>query len=330
MPVYNGERFIAESMLSVLEQSYQQLELVIVDDGSTDRTAEIVRKLQKTDDRVRYISQKNSGQAAARNKGIESSQGNLIAFLDQDDLWLEGKLELQIKAIAESGADVIFSNGDVFAEEDEPCEFVSFPPMAGKYAGHEIFRLLFVYNRIPILSAIVQREALSKTGLLDEDLRYQNADDYDLWLRLAADGATFLGLADKLVRYRVHRGQASRDIVRMIRAELAVLQKHESTILLSQEDKSRRFRSICQKLLYSLINEGRTGEARTCFKEILARHSSRSSVLAQLPLLWFLPRHYKKIMDLAHRSEESFSYRIGRPLRRLLRLSSIHAETFSA
>lgn len=326
MPAYNGERFIAQSILSVLAQTYRGLELIVIDDGSTDRTADIVREFQKTDNRIRYIRQKNSGQAAARNTGIRDSQGDLIAFLDQDDLWLEQKLEVQIKAIDEAGVDVVFSSGDIFSEEDVPCEFVSFPGMAGKYQGREMFRLLFIYNRIPVLTAIVRKEALSKSSLLDEDLRYQGADDYDLWLRMAAGGATFLGLADKLVRYRVHRDQASGSMIRMLEAELAVLRKHESNILLNQQDKSRRFRSICQQLICALLEEGRAGEARKCFKEVLAVQSSSASVLAQLSLLWFLPRHYKRIMDLAHRSQESFSYRIGHPVRRVFGLRSSHAE----
>jgi glycosyltransferase involved in cell wall biosynthesis len=326
MPAYNGERFIAQSILSVLNQTYSDLELIVVDDGSTDRSAEIVRELQKTDNRIRYLSQENSGQGAARNTGIKNSQGNLIAFLDQDDLWLERKLEVQTMAIEESGADVVFSSGYIFSEEDSACDSVPFPETAGKYSGHEMFRLLFIQNRIPILTVVVRREALSKVGHLDENLCYQNADDYDLWLRLAASGATFLGLADKLVRYREHPAQASSDTVRLLKGNVAVLEKHQSTTLLSQEDKSRRLRSICQRLICSLIDEGRTGEARKCFKEVLAHQSSSTSVLAQRVLLWLLPQHYKRVLDVVHRAQESFSYRIGRPVRRVFGLPSGHAE----
>ena len=314
MPAYNGEQYIAQSVTSVLGQSVSGWELIIVDDGSSDRTAEIVAEFQKTDDRVRYFRQGNSGQAAARNKGIRNSLGDLIAFIDQDDLWLERKLELQVKAIEGSDVDVVFSNGYIFTDEDVGCETISFPEAQGKYSGPEMFRLLFIENRIPILTALLRKETLTKAGLLEEDLRYQNADDYDLWLRLAADGATFLGLAEKLVRYRMHPAQASSNVVKMLEAELAVLKKHERATILSHEDKVRRFRSVYRKLVRSLLDGDRSVEARAYFRELLVRQPLSPANLAQGALLWVTPRHSNSILDLLDRVKESVSYRLGRPI----------------
>src|SRR5258706_6977096 len=131
MPAYNGERFIAQSIMSVLNQTFRDLELIVVDDGSTDHTAEIVTELRRQDDRIRLFRQQNSGQAAARNTGIGKSQGDLIAFLDQDDLWLEEKLKIQTKALAASGADVVFSGGYIFSAADVSAETISFAQVEG-------------------------------------------------------------------------------------------------------------------------------------------------------------------------------------------------------
>lgn len=315
IPAYNGERYIAQSIRSVLDQTVSDLELIIVDDGSTDRTAEIVAELQKTDDRIRCFRQDNSGQAAARNAGISRSRGELIAFLDQDDLWIQNKLELQIKEMNKSQVDLIFSNGYVFTGGDIKSEVMLFPTVEGRFSGAEMFRLLFMQNRIPVLTALVRKEALSKIGPLDEDPRYQNSDDYDLWLRLASHGADFLGLPDRLVRYRSHPGQASKDKVRMLVAELAVLRKHEQTELVNDEDKSRRFASLYGDLILARVDEKRFDEARACMRELRLRQGLKPTLLARAALLKLLPGSYRGILEFVHRTQASLSYRVARPLR---------------
>src|SRR6266849_561888 len=117
MPAYNAEKRIAESIRSVLDQTYPNWELIVVDDGSTDRTADVVRGFVSSDSRIKYIFQPNGGQASARNTGVRNSGGDLTAFLDADDLWLPAKLGLQVKAMEETNADVVSSSGFVFGEE---------------------------------------------------------------------------------------------------------------------------------------------------------------------------------------------------------------------
>ena len=319
MPAYNGEQFIAQSIMSVLNQTFRDLELIVVDDGSTDRTAEIVAELRSKDERVRLFRQENAGQAAARNTGISKSQGDLIAFLDQDDLWLEQKLELQTKAVEASGADVVFSGGYIFSGADVSSETISFAQVEGKLSGPEMFRLLFIENRIPILTAIVRKQALAKVGPLAEDRRYQNADDYDLWLRLAAAGASFLALPERLVRYRAHPAQASSNIVKMLQAELSVLQKHQDVALVNDEDRNIRFRALYRKLVRALLDEGKIVEARRCFRKLSAGQTLKPSILLERTLIQLVPRQTNRIVDLADRVSESFSYRIGRPVLRLFR-----------
>jgi glycosyltransferase involved in cell wall biosynthesis len=319
MAAFNGEQYIAQSINSVLSQTVTDLELIIVDDGSSDRTPNIVRDLQAGDDRIKYFRQANAGQAAARNKAMAMSSGELIAFIDQDDLWLDHKLEAQVKALKESNADIVFSNGYIFGPEVADLNMY-FPIVHGKFSGAEMFRLLFNENQIPMPSAVVRTEALQSIAVLEEHLRYQNADDYDLWLRLAAAGRTFVGMPDKLIRYRIHSSQASTDAVKMLKAELAVLRQHESNPLLTKEGKVLRFRVAYEKLVRALVEQGKYTEARKYLKEILGQARYPPTLLAQSVLLGLMPGHFTGILDLAHRARESVSYRITQPLQRAVRL----------
>ena len=106
MPAYNRENIIKEAIDSVLGQTYEDIELIVVDDGSTDKTSKVVREIE--DPRLKYFYQENAGACAARNKGVELSQGELVAFHDSDDIWHQDKLEKQIKAMETSGADLVF------------------------------------------------------------------------------------------------------------------------------------------------------------------------------------------------------------------------------
>src|SRR5688572_29899913 len=116
MPAYNTEKYIGESIQSVVDQTYENWELLVIDDGSTDKTADIIRAYAARDSRVKYLFQQNTRQAKARNTGIENLHGTLIAFLDADDLWLPEKLERQLQAMNATNADVIYSNGLIIYE----------------------------------------------------------------------------------------------------------------------------------------------------------------------------------------------------------------------
>src|SRR4051812_33145482 len=213
MAAYEGERYIEQSIRSVLDQTYRALELVVIDDGSTDGTWEIVNAIAAADERVVYAFQPNRRQGPARNNGIRRARGEWIAFCDQDDLWVADKLERQFAAIDVAGdVDVVFSDGWLFYDDDFADERTTFKTIHGVYDGPEMFRLLFAENRIPVLSSLTRRQAILDVELLNEDPSVQNCDDWDLWLRLARAGCRFLAMPDKLVRYRLHSEQASRDL----------------------------------------------------------------------------------------------------------------------
>jgi hypothetical protein len=120
IPTYNSEEYIAEALNSVLQQTYNNIEVLLVDDASTDNTTEIIRQFAKNDCRI--ILEKlpiNSGTAIARNKGINSANGSFIAFLDADDMWLPNKLQLQLELMQEKNCAVVFSSYHCMNEKGE-------------------------------------------------------------------------------------------------------------------------------------------------------------------------------------------------------------------
>src|SRR5687767_2791669 len=109
MPAYNAEQFVAESIQSVIDQSYENWELLVVDDGSTDKTAEIALGFKAKDSRVKYILQPNGRQAKARNTGVQDAGGTLVALLDSDDVWMPEKLQRQVRTLFDANVNVVYS-----------------------------------------------------------------------------------------------------------------------------------------------------------------------------------------------------------------------------
>jgi len=310
MAAYNGERYIAESLRSALGQTYPHLEVVVVDDGSADRTREIVADVRATDGRVVYVYQPNGKQGKARNTGIRRARGELIAFLDQDDLWEAEKLELQLRAIAASGADVVFSDGYLFEGDQAADERAPFNTIRGRYVGDEMLRLLFATNSIPVLSALVRRGAIVGAGLLNADPAFQNCDDYDLWLRLAARGAVFYGMPERLVRYRRHPGQASRQITRQLKSEIAVLEQFRDSPAIGARAKRERLWPLYQQLVLALVEEGQPEEAREWLRKLSAAEPRVLFPALQARLLTVGPRPFR----IATRAHASITYRLRRRL----------------
>ena len=167
IPVYNGEAFLAEAALSVQRQAYQPLELIIVDDGSTDGTADVAAHLAGN---VRYVYQPNRGAPAARNKGLKMARGNVIAFLDADDLWHQNKLALQLARLANNPlADVIVGYSQLLV------------PTASESKLSKFERFGEPWLFLNLASAVFRTSVFEKVGLFDQELSY--ADDLDWFMR---------------------------------------------------------------------------------------------------------------------------------------------------
>ena len=192
IPTYNSAQYICEAIESVLNQTYKDFEIIVVDDGSTDNTKEVIKPYLN---KIKYIYQQNSGPSAARNRGIKEAKGEYIAFLDADDIWLPQKLELQIKFMEkEKEVGLIFSDMILFNEKGiiknsflkEKLFFnkLSIKPLSSteKVIYDNVFNALLQENFIPTNTVIVKKECFNKVGFFDETLF--SVEDRDMWLRI--------------------------------------------------------------------------------------------------------------------------------------------------
>lgn len=205
-PAYNAARFIGETIASVKAQTWPHWEMIVVDDGSTDGTADVVGKLAAGDDRIKCIRQENGRQGKARNTALRHARFSYIAFLDADDLWHPEKLEKQMAVMESTGADLVHSQGWTF--QGNPGNRVRKISCVQGFAepGVMLRKALNGYC-VHTLSVMVRRECIDRVGGFDEDLRLQNAEDYQLFLKMADAGARFYGMQDELILYRMHEGQ---------------------------------------------------------------------------------------------------------------------------
>lgn len=206
IPTYNLARYTSEALTSVQAQTFTDFEVVIVDDGSTDDTIQIVQPFL-SDSRFNLIQQENHGTAAARNTAVRHARGKWVAFLDCDDLWLPDKLEKQVALIeADPGASLVFGNGIEFAEDGDTGYFYrkreAFPDGVG------LPRLL-KGNCFWSCSVMVRREDIMNVGLLRTDV--SGVDDYDLWLKVLGLGGVARGLWEPIARYRKRGDSQGRD-----------------------------------------------------------------------------------------------------------------------
>ena len=221
MPVYKGERFIARAIESVLGQTYPHIELIIVNDGSPDSSAEII-KPYIADGRVKYIEQKNAGVAAARNTALQHATGTYIGLCDQDDEWLPHKAEKQMEYLgAHPEAGLVHGDVDFIDEFGQPLPHEPYFPAA---VSGQCFARMYMGNPVMAVAAMFRRSVVDAVGSFDPAIRY--SDDYDLWLRIAACHA--VGYLDEPVaRYRWHAENNSHHQVAIREYTLRVLRKAE-------------------------------------------------------------------------------------------------------
>jgi len=177
IPTYNAYKYIGDALDSVLKQTYDNYEIIIIDDGSTDNTDKIIQTYLPND-KIHYIKIKHSGLAAvARNQGIKVSRGSYIAFLDADDTWSPNKLKEQIELFDDHTA-LVYSDGEFIDQNRKYSARVKF---------HQgiVFDKLILKNFIATSSVVVKKTILDKVGLFSENPKLKVGEDYDLWLRIS-------------------------------------------------------------------------------------------------------------------------------------------------
>lgn len=213
IPVYNGEHFIKETLESVHSQTYGMIECIIVDDGSTDKTIDLVAPFL-FDKRFEYIYQVNAGAASALNEGIRLSYGEYISWLSADDVFMPDKIECQV-AVMENDPSIsaTYTDFEIINNEGEHVENVHvIPPIDGN-----MFRQVLLQNIINGSSILIRKEVFEQIGYFREDIPVDV--DGDMWLRMLGNRMRIEHIPQVLLKYRKHSGQLSHDKVLMTRVK---------------------------------------------------------------------------------------------------------------
>lgn len=206
IPAYNSADYIGAALKSVFSQTFTDYEVIVIDDGSTDTTANIV----KTFPGVKYLSQDHKGPAAARNLGLTKSSAPLIAFLDADDQWMDDKLEIQTRYM-NSHPDVGLLYSDLSTFEEEVVITESYDTYHRKVYQGKVFDKLFLKNFIGTITVMARKECFGRAGYFNEEIT--RSTDWHQWLRIAYYYK--VGYINKpLARYRWNKGSISYDSVR--------------------------------------------------------------------------------------------------------------------
>ena len=217
MPAYNAELFVEEAILSVVNQTVSDWELIVIDDCSKDETAEIVRKIAEKDPRIQLVKNDvNMMVSKTRNRGVELSRGKYIAFLDSDDYWNPHFLERMVSCIEDTGADIVYCSYELVDEQGQ------------KVCNDFIVPLSTTFEEAIVRSAITCSTVLMKSEIAKNNPFPANVyhEDITLWFTLLRDGKIARGDQTVLASYRQRSGSRSSDKIRNARKRWIVYRKH--------------------------------------------------------------------------------------------------------
>lgn len=285
IPTYNREEFLADAIDSVLSQTLMPLEVIVVDDGSTDASGKLLNKYQ---DKIKIIRQKNSGVSVARNSGIRIARGSIIAFLDSDDIWLPNKLERQIGHF-ETDLSVSVVHSDVFLLENGHRRRAR--EGREKFSGRCYSQFFLGTPAFPILSTVaVRASALRHVGYFDEQLR--TSEDIDLWLRIART-YPYKFINEPLILRRIHQNNLTADMSKFSATDLVVYEKSMSEDpnvlnIVGRDVYMNRLSAISYGAAYWSYKNGNERQARIFLKKSIGYR--RSCAKAWVLFCWtFIP-----------------------------------------
>lgn len=269
IPAYNAERTILETIKSVQQQTFSDFEIIVINDGSSDQTLELLSQVE--DSRLKIYSYNNSGLSTARNRGISHSTGEYIAFLDADDLWTPEKLELQLAALQKQpAAGVAYSWTNFMDEKGE-----SFRTGEPIWFEGNVYTHLLDGNFIASGSnPLIRKKAIESVGGFDSTLR--SCEDWDFWLRLAACWE-FVVVPKPQILYRLSSGTMSAKIQVMEEAHLIVIEKAFQSIPielkpLKNQILANTYRFLAHLCLTRIPNGGGAKQASQNLKTAIRLH----------------------------------------------------------
>lgn len=219
IPCYNGSRFIKETIESCINQTYQNIEIIVIDDGSTDNSANIVKQI--IDDRIKYYYQTNQGLSAARNTGIIKSTGQFIMFLDADDTVLADKIERQVEWLnMHPDFDLVACN---YLRSDAQGKILH---QVGQTHGELLLKDFLSRNPIAVHTAMIRKRGIPKHLFFDTTLK--SAEDWDFWIRMLLSGSKFYRLPQALVTYRILENAMTSNVPRLVEM---IVKVHEKTFV---------------------------------------------------------------------------------------------------
>ena len=267
VPVYNAEDYISDAIYSVLDQSYTNWELILIDDGSTDDTKSFILPFLK-DSRIQYFYKQNGGQSTARNKGIKHARGYYLAFLDADDIWDSDRLASQLGIIQTEDVSLVFSKLRCVARNGEYLN-KNKGNGTGVFQGFTaLFLLAAGQISIPNSSVLVTKESVEEVNKFNESDEARNIEDYHLWFRMLLAGYKFYGINKVTGAYRIHEnqttykdpGQSRKIIVYLSKLSGKYPQKEHFfkflilqrlSMYYKQHDDKQEARAICLRIFYS-------------------------------------------------------------------------------
>ncbi|TCC93953.1 glycosyltransferase family 2 protein [Pedobacter frigiditerrae] len=216
-PCYNSADFIVETINSVISQTYENWEMIIVDDNSSDNSRELVEELIKENHKIQLISLKENGRVSnARNVGLAAAKGKYIAFLDSDDIWLKDKLSLQVSIMEEKSLVLTFGAYKRIDEAGEIISITIIPPTTVNY------KQLLGHNVIIFSSSMVLKSALD--GIV---LKNVGHEDWVFWLDLMKKNIIGYGIKEELIYYRIRKGSVSSNKLKVIGYTWKILRESE-------------------------------------------------------------------------------------------------------
>ncbi|HBB32475.1 MAG TPA: glucosyl transferase [Cyanobacteria bacterium UBA8803] len=320
IPVYNVEKYIAATVQSVLDQTYKNLELIIVDDGSPDKSIEICQ--QFTDPRIKIFRQGNRGVAGARNNGVRHAQGDYIAFLDADDLWSPDKLEKHVHHLETSPAvGVSYSYSAFIDEADNPLGIYQLPKTKDITPRHILLRDPIgsgsnLVAKREVFEAIKFQDNLYGTledFYFDDDRQLHPSEDTECWLRIALkSGLQFEGIPEVLTLYRLNPGGHSHNFMKKANSWERLLEKartYAPELMAQCEDAARAYQLTA--IARRAVNQGAgamavelSHRALGSYWRILLEEPRRTLLtLAAAYTLWLLPKPlYSQMKALAFKT----------------------------
>ena len=215
---YNSEKYISETIHSVLNQTYKNWELLIVDDCSTDRSISIVKEFQKQDSRIKlFLLEENSGAAVARNVAIKASKGEFVAFLDADDKWMPNKLEMQLDFMISNHYSFSHTAYELISDSGKKLNKVKTPPAVYTYNN------MLYSSKIGCLTVVYNQKILGRNYMP----LLRKRQDYALWLKILKQGEHAYGLPVVLAQYRHADNSISRNKFKLIKWNWKVLKDEQ-------------------------------------------------------------------------------------------------------